>query len=491
MMIRGGLLFRQSAIFLVVLFFISSKLDAMSCPATTPWATPINLSNSGIVTSGIFSAGTAAGFMAVWADSSNNAHYNFSTDGSTWQTGLITPAQGDVSSGSNVFIAGNATGFIVTWVDNSNNAWSCFSTDNGNSWSAKIQINPTLVLAPSSDVYVNGGSSGFIAAIIDSSNNAWASFSDGTAAWSSPVQVTTDNSVNNSLITRQYVSVAVNGNSCMLTWLNNSDVTYSAYFESINPFEPNPVTNYPIVNVGFSESVPIVTQMNGYFMAVARVNAGAAGQTYFSVATTPSNWATFSVVAPNPSDTEAGPWVAANYTGFISAWIVGSSADSPGSPMWTLSNNNGFNWTPVCSILPTLSTTIEGPVGLSANAQGFVATWFDSNDSNAYTSFYSAPGLLPPNSLQGCKTQNRFLTQSDLINKLTWQAPASGAAPAAYKIYRNVELTDLVATVSASAPLQYFDHNRQPNIVYSYYVVCVDGSGSVSAPASVTVTQAC
>ena len=62
---------------------------------------------------------------------------------------------------------------------------------------------------------------------------------------------------------------------------------------------------------------------------------------------------------------------------------------SPGSPMWTLSNNNGFNWTPVCSILPTLSTTIGGPVGLSANSQGFVATWLDSNDSNAYASFYS------------------------------------------------------------------------------------------------------
>jgi hypothetical protein len=388
MMIDGEHLFSKSPILLIVLFLISSNLDAMSCPATTPWTTPINLSNSGIVTSNIFSAGTADGFMAVWADSSNNAYYSFSTDGSTWQTGLITPAQGDVFSGSNVFIAGNTTGFIVTWVDNSNNAWSCFSTDNGSSWSTKIQINPTLVLASNSDVYISGGSSGFVAAMIDSNNNAWTSFSAGTTAWSSPVQVTTDGSVINGLIPRQYVSVAVDGNSCMLTWLNNSDVTYSAYFASINPFAPNPVTNYPIVNVGFSESVPITTEMNGYFMAVARVNQGAAGQTYFSVATTPSNWATFSAFAPNPSDTDAGPWVAANNAGFMSTWIVGSSAGSPGSPMWTLSNNNGFNWTPVCSILATVSTTIGGPVGLSANFKGFVSTWLDSNDSNAYASFY-------------------------------------------------------------------------------------------------------
>ncbi len=43
-----------------------------------------------------------------------------------------------------------------------------------------------------------------------------------------------------------------------LRGLTTSDVTYSAYFESINPFEPTSVTNYPIVNVGFFESVPIV-----------------------------------------------------------------------------------------------------------------------------------------------------------------------------------------------------------------------------------------
>lgn len=403
----GRLLFLKKSCLLVFLLFISSRLDAMSCPSVTPWSTPINLSNSGIVTSGIFSAGTSAGFMAVWADSSNNAHYSFSSNGSTWQTGLITPAQGDVSSGSNVFIAGNATGFIVTWVDNSNNAWSCFSINNGSSWSAKIQINPTLVLASSSDVYVSGGSSGFVAAMIDSNNNAWVSFSVGTAAWSSPVQVTTDSSVTNGLIPRQYVSVAINGNSCMLTWLNNLDVTYSAYFESINPFEPTPVTNYPILSVGFFESVPIVAAMNGYFMAVARANVGL-GQTYTSVATTPSNWATFSVVAPNPSDPDAGPWVAANSTGFMSTWVVGSSEGSPGSPMWTFSNNNGFNWTPVCSILSTTSTTIGGPVGLSANYQGFVATWLDSNDANAYASLYSIPTSTPLNNVFVTLLQQKY-----------------------------------------------------------------------------------
>ena len=181
--------------------------------ATTPWSTPVNLSNSGNITSNIFSAATSAGFMAVWADSSNNAHYSFSSDGVSWQSGLVTPAQGNVASSSDVFVAGNATGFIVTWMDSSNNAWSSFSTNNGISWSAAIQINPnTLSLNSNSDVYVGGGSSGFVATMIGADNNAYVSFSTGTAAWSSPAQVTTDDSVYNqnwnSQTTRGFVSVS-------------------------------------------------------------------------------------------------------------------------------------------------------------------------------------------------------------------------------------------------------------------------------------------
>ena len=95
----------------------------------------------------------------------------------------------------------------------------------------------------------------------------------------------------------------------------------------------------------------------------------------------------------NPDNPDAGPWIAANHAGFMVTWIVGASTDNPGTPMWTLTTNNGFNWSPVCSILSTPSTTIGGPVGLSANKNGFVATWLDTNDSNVYASFYTTPSL--------------------------------------------------------------------------------------------------
>lgn len=369
--------------FVFLLFLLTlSTLDA-SCPATTPWSAPVALSNAGNITSDVFCAATTAGFMATWEDTSNNAHYSFSSNGTSWQTGLITPAQGNVAASTNIFVAGNDTGFVATWTDSSNNAWSSFSSDNGQSWSTAIAINPnTLSLNSTADAYVSGGSSGFVATLIGADNNAYVTFSTGTTSWSTPTQVTSDGSVTNGLVTRQFVAAVVAGNSCMLSWLNSSDITYSAYFSSINPFSST--TPYPIVNVGFLESVPIVAALNGYFMAVARVNESG-GQTYFSAATIPSNWATFSVVAPNPSNPDAGPWVAANQTGFMTVWTVS------GNPVWTFSTNNGFNFTPVCSILSAPSTTIFAPMGLSANAQGFVVTWLDTNDLNAYASFYTTP----------------------------------------------------------------------------------------------------
>ena len=391
---RKCILLRKSL--LLVVASAASALSHAMCPTITPWSAPVNLSQSGNLTSNVFSAATSAGFMTVWADSSNNGHYSFSADGLTWSSGLITTAT-DVLATSDVFVAGNDTGFMVTWIDSSNNGWSSFSADNGNNWSVANQINGGLALDSNTDVYVAGGSTGFVATMLvpntgTGNDDAYVSFSTGTAAWSIPVAVTTDGSVsryqtNSASTGRGFVSVAISGNSCMLAWLNVSQAIYSAYFTSINPFSSTTV--YPIVNIGFFYSVPILAQANGYFMAVALV-AGSPDLTYFIVTANPpnTNWGVFTFTPNNFSTT--GPWVAANQTGFISTWPDNST------PVWTLSENNGFNWTPVCSILDPVSTAIGGFIGLSANSHGFVASWFDSNDSNAYASFYVTPATTSP-----------------------------------------------------------------------------------------------
>jgi hypothetical protein len=101
--------------------------------------------------------------------------------------------------------------------------------------------------------------------------------------------------------------------------------------------------------------------------------------------------------------------------------------------------------------------------------------------------------LLPPSSASGCKTRNKFLLQTDYINNITWTAPSTSLspAPASYNIYRDAALTQLVANVPASGTLQYYDHGRQPNVTYTYYITSVGTSGIQSAATSVTVTQNC
>ncbi|HLF66891.1 MAG TPA: hypothetical protein VI522_04665, partial [Gammaproteobacteria bacterium] len=91
---------------------------------------------------------------------------------------------------------------------------------------------------------------------------------------------------------------------------------------------------------------------------------------------------------------------------------------------------------------------------------------------------------------QGCKTENVFLTQRDLVNRLTWSA-SGPSLPVSYSIYRDAALTELVAIVPATGPLQFFDHNRVPNVVYTYYLVGTNAVGTTSMPVAVTVTQNC
>ncbi len=98
---------------------------------------------------------------------------------------------------------------------------------------------------------------------------------------------------------------------------------------------------------------------------------------------------------------------------------------------------------------------------------------------------YLAP--LPPRDLKGRQVKNKFATQTDIVNILTWKAPIDGATPVAYKIYRNAQLTKLAAVIPANDKLRFEDHNRQPGKTYRYFVVTVDEAGNESIPATVVV----
>lgn len=92
-------------------------------------------------------------------------------------------------------------------------------------------------------------------------------------------------------------------------------------------------------------------------------------------------------------------------------------------------------------------------------------------------------GPAAPQQLTGVQIENEFLTQIDRINHLTWKA-SSDPTVVSYRIFRN---GTLIATIPASGPLLYNDHNRNKNKVYTYSVVSVNGSGVQSAPVSIVL----
>jgi len=146
----------------------------------------------------------------------------------------------------------------------------------------------------------------------------------------------------------------------------------------------------------------------------------------------------------------------------------------------------------VISVLPVTSIVqgcLAGDKRIGAVVWGVV---FAAESHSLQSGFFEltsppASSLLPPINLKGKQVKNKFATQTDLINVITWSANPLGALASGYKVFRNKALTDLAATIPASGLLQFDDHNRRSGISYTYYIVAVDAEGNQSLPALVNV----
>ena len=94
---------------------------------------------------------------------------------------------------------------------------------------------------------------------------------------------------------------------------------------------------------------------------------------------------------------------------------------------------------------------------------------------------------LPPTHLKGIQKINRFATQTDIINILTWQEPQHGTLIVSYQIYRDRHLKKHIATLSSHEELQFKDHNREKDKTYTYFIVSINQFGNRSKAAKVIV----
>jgi hypothetical protein len=84
------------------------------------------------------------------------------------------------------------------------------------------------------------------------------------------------------------------------------------------------------------------------------------------------------------------------------------------------------------------------------------------------------PGIpVPPTNFVGVVEKNKFLTQTELLNVLTW-TPSIDPSVTSYRIYQN---GILIATVPASGPYEVVLHNRRHGEIYTYELTAVNASG--------------
>lgn len=139
------------------------------------------------------------------------------------------------------------------------------------------------------------------------------------------------------------------------------------------------------------------------------------------------------------------------------------------------------------TVVPPVIAVDQSPANIAIASNGEIACV--SNYISNTVNVIALPSFQILN-VTGCQTTDIFLLEEDLVNRLSWSATGT-SLPVTYSIYRNSELIDLVATVPATQPLQFLDHNRVPRVSDTYYIVGSNAVGTSSNAVEVTVGQAC
>lgn len=129
--------------------------------------------------------------------------------------------------------------------------------------------------------------------------------------------------------------------------------------------------------------------------------------------------------------------------------------------------------------------------GLKRGKQQIIAIYSGDENFNSSTSSTLVQianlAVFAPTLATGFQISNAMGTEGNWINVLKWHPPAEGQPPVAYRVYRDSELKNLVATIPANQELEFIDSVSTREPFYSYFIVSVDAAGNESEPASLRV----
>jgi hypothetical protein len=130
--------------------------------------------------------------------------------------------------------------------------------------------------------------------------------------------------------------------------------------------------------------------------------------------------------------------------------------------------------------------TVNAPAG-TGTVDVRVTTPIGSSPLTPADQFTYTSSILSPIHLKGFQKANQFADQTDYINIITWKANPEGTPAVAYRIYRDRQLNELIAVISANQHLRFKDHNRKKGKTYVYFIVAIDQFGNTSPPAKIKV----
>ncbi|HSX26867.1 MAG TPA: carboxypeptidase regulatory-like domain-containing protein [Chlamydiales bacterium] len=132
-----------------------------------------------------------------------------------------------------------------------------------------------------------------------------------------------------------------------------------------------------------------------------------------------------------------------------------------------------------------IDTLAPGSYTVTAAKNKFVTSTSSATviaNQTTTVNFLLTPAALPPATLSGSTVKDKFLTQTDFVHSIQWEA-SPGFCVTGYQVFRNGAL---IAFVSSADLLSYLDHNRY-NQTDTYSIKAVNSFDLISSAASITL----
>ena len=475
--------------------------------ATTSWETPVTLFTgaNGADAVAMDPAGDGLAVYVTNASSINASRYSFASD--TWfdtegASIELYPVVVDISvtmspegNGLATFIDGITGNLFASQYDGATHTWS----DIGGS---AVQLSITTgVIQGAASLAMDANSSGVavwnnLSDVPDNTIQA-ANYSGSLQAWSNTQGAAINLSLNDAVDNDRNRTVAMSPNGTGLAvWVSNpgsGNVVQSAWYDGGSwQFTGASALNISAVGAsGAASSFPLGLTMdadgNGFAIWSQVVGSTSVAQVaYFNVAT--QAWSTPMTLSSNGADTLSISSLNisfANNGDAIAGWVINNGAEEVAQSAFY--NGSTGMWEDTLSNAIAISDPTESvltPLSLIANASGNALAVFNQTNG-LFSNFFSAPPLQPSNGTNfvGRAASDKFLTQIDYVNFLSWTASADETV---IGYYISVDGA-IVANVLASMPLEAIFHNQRANTSVTYTLTSYNAAGTQSNPLTVTL----